>query len=173
MLPSKPPSPIKKLAVTLPVVRLPAVILPTADIRPVEFRTPAVTLPATDRLVRVPREVTDGWAAVTSWPLMVPAPIAVTARLPTVRLGRVPTAVILGWLAVWMVPLTRLAVSVAAVTVPVQLTDVRMPTDVILGWLAAVTVPAATARGGTKFSRYWKFSSSSFSGIEPDCVPKV
>jgi hypothetical protein len=49
------------------------------------------------------------------------------------------------------------AVTVPAVTVPVQFKEDRVPTEVMLGWLAVITVPAATAKAGTRFSRYRKF----------------
>ena len=166
-------------------VAAPPVMVPVAETEPVVCSCPACTVPVTDRLVRVPILVTAGCAAVDSVPDSVPPLTVGATTIPVadtlltfsvstmVRACNTPKDVMLGWLGVWITPLMRLAVSVPVVMVPVQLRVTTVPTEVMLGWLAAVTVAAATASGGTKFSKYWKFSSSSFRGIEPDCVPKV
>ena len=107
----------------------------------------------------------------------VPTVVAVTVPankvLVTVRLAKVPISVMLGWALPLRVPFKIAALTVPAVTVPEQLRAVKVPTAVILGWLAVITVPADTARAGTRFSRYRKFSSSSLSGMVPVCVPNV
>jgi hypothetical protein len=90
-----------------------------------------------------------------------------------VRDDSVPREVILVWLGVCNVPLINPAVIVPEVTVPVQLKVVKVPKLLTLGCADAVTVTADVANGGTKSSRYWKFSSNSLRGIDPDCVPNV
>lgn len=142
-------------------VASPPVIVPVAEILPNVRRFPPSMLPVTDRPVKVPTLVIAGCDGVASVPTKVTPdtiPVAITlavANVPaTVRLLRVPSWVILVCVGVCITPLMRPAVTVPAVTVPEQLTDVSVPTAVMFGWLAAVTVAAATAKGGTKFSRY-------------------
>ena len=137
--------------------------------------------PDTERADSVPTLVMLGCAAVATVPMRLPpgVPTVVAVTVPankvlvTVRLAKVPISVMLGCALALRVPLRIPAVTVPAVTVPEQFSAVKVPTAVILGWLAVITVPAATARAGTRFSRYVKFSSNSLSGMVPVCVPKV
>ena len=145
--------------ITPEVNRLPPVTLPVAEINPVVRKLPPCTLPVTDNDPKVPTVVMPGWLGVLSVPVSVTDVTCVAVMVPTVntlltvRSANDPISVMLGWLAVCSVPLMMLAVIVPLVIVPEQSSVVTVPRDVILGCEAAVTVAAATASGGTRFSR--------------------
>lgn len=127
------------VAFKLPVDTFAEIIDPVALISPIVLRLPACTFPVTDSAVRLPRLVINGCAAVNTVPDRVVEVMAVAKTVPVVivsltsRFPCGPISVILGWDPVCKVPLINVAVTVPAVTVPVQLTEDRIPTPVMLG----------------------------------------